>query len=502
MTTTAIREVLRECGLFAELSEEERDRIARLAVDVSFEPGDILFSEGEKPEWLYVVMQGTIAVEVGLVGRKRRRQATLTLVRRGGIVGWSAGLGSEKYLASAIAREKSAVLAIGGEAIRRLLDGEPLIALQVTRKLADVARSRLVRTTEILANVLSVSSHDMKAPLAAVQSFHQVILAGYAGAVTEQQKSMLLRSGERIKGLISIIDDMSELPRLGPEEMAPEETSITEIAERAMAKTSARAAEKGVDIVREWAEHVPHACVDPARLQQVVEKLLENAVKFTPSGGKVVLRISNDSDGRITGERKQVIQRVKSAIEFYKAAGREIALAEFSSARGRFSRDQRYVFALGLDGTMLAHGLNEKCVGKNFVELKDTDGRQPAKEIIDMARGVNSGWVAYRWHHPQTGEERPKVAYFDRIDDVVICSGMYPDLVVEVMDTGEGISAEDLPGIFDDFYRGRDAPAGGVGVGLSIAKRIIEAHGGRIWVESPYSESERGAKFIFTLPRR
>jgi len=77
------------------------------------------------------------------------------------------------------------------------------------------------------------------------------------------------------------------------------------------------------------------------------------------------------------------------------------------------------------------------------------------------------------------------------------------DIQVEVMDTGIGIAAEDLPKIFDDFYRGIEPTKEGTGLGLSIAKRIVEAHGGRIWVESPNpdDESARGSKFTFTLPK-
>ena len=75
---------------------------------------------------------------------------------------------------------------------------------------------------------------------------------------------------------------------------------------------------------------------------------------------------------------------------------------------------------------------------------------------------------------------------------------------VEVMDTGVGIAAEELPKIFDDFYRGIDTEKAGTGLGLSIAKRIVEAYGGRIWGESPNPEGESGtgSKFTFTLPKR
>ena len=71
---------------------------------------------------------------------------------------------------------------------------------------------------------------------------------------------------------------------------------------------------------------------------------------------------------------------------------------------------------------------------------------------------------------------------------------------VDVIDTGEGIASEDLPLIFDEFYRGeksRSRSTGGAGLGLAIAKGIVEAHGGRIWVES---KRGKGTRFMFVLP--
>ncbi len=72
---------------------------------------------------------------------------------------------------------------------------------------------------------------------------------------------------------------------------------------------------------------------------------------------------------------------------------------------------------------------------------------------------------------------------------------------INVTDTGEGIRAEDLPHVFDRFYRGeksRNRATGGSGLGLAIARGIVEAHGGSICVDS---EVGRGAKFTITLPQ-
>ncbi len=73
------------------------------------------------------------------------------------------------------------------------------------------------------------------------------------------------------------------------------------------------------------------------------------------------------------------------------------------------------------------------------------------------------------------------------------------DLVVEVVDTGPGVAAEDRERIFDSFQQGARHPGQteGTGLGLTLSKRILELHGGRIWVES---EAGQGSTFGFALP--
>jgi len=69
-----------------------------------------------------------------------------------------------------------------------------------------------------------------------------------------------------------------------------------------------------------------------------------------------------------------------------------------------------------------------------------------------------------------------------------------------VIDNGIGIPPEQQTAIFDEFAQVRRAACGvkeGAGLGLTIAKRIVELHGGRIWVESALGE---GSRFFFTVP--
>ena len=73
-----------------------------------------------------------------------------------------------------------------------------------------------------------------------------------------------------------------------------------------------------------------------------------------------------------------------------------------------------------------------------------------------------------------------------------------PEGTLAVSDSGPGIAAEDLPHVFDRFYRAAAARSmPGSGLGLAIARGIVEAHQGRMWVES---EVGRGSRFCFAIP--
>ena len=84
--------------------------------------------------------------------------------------------------------------------------------------------------------------------------------------------------------------------------------------------------------------------------------------------------------------------------------------------------------------------------------------------------------------------------------DLVACIDTVDTIKIAVRDNGPGIPAEDVPHIFERFYRvdkGRSREKGGTGLGLSIVKHIVQLHGGRVWVESRAGE---GTTFYFTLP--
>ncbi len=115
---------------------------------------------------------------------------------------------------------------------------------------------------------------------------------------------------------------------------------------------------------------------------------------------------------------------VKKGIEFYKANGKDKALAAFSDPKGEFMKGDLYIYVLDLNGKMLAHPKAE-LVGKDFMVVKDADGKTFAVDIVKTAKEKGSGWVDYKWENPATKAVDPKTVYFEKVDDLIICSGAY-----------------------------------------------------------------------------
>ena len=127
-----------------------------------------------------------------------------------------------------------------------------------------------------------------------------------------------------------------------------------------------------------------------------------------------------------------------------------------------------------------------------------------AKEIVlssqlsDTLPQVKGDWR--RLHQVMLNLVGNAVKYCDSQDHITVTAEVGKDeLMISVTDTGPGIPQDDLDHIFDRFYRVLEVEelTGGTGLGLAISRQIVEAHGGKVWVESVIGE---GAVFYITLP--
>jgi signal transduction histidine kinase len=223
-------------------------------------------------------------------------------------------------------------------------------------------------------DLVAAVSHDLRTPIASARALIEAVADGVTGDAEMEARYLASARGE-IEKLGRLVDDLFELSRIdaGMLRLELEEASLRDLISDTLSSFKPRAEDKGVSIIGEVSDGVDPVLASPPRLQRVLDNLLGNALRHTPPGGEIHLRVE-----------------------------------------------------------------------------------------------------------PGDGVAR-----------------------VEVSDTGEGIAREDLPYVFDRSFRGERSRASGgddsgAGLGLAIARGLIEAHGGEIGVES---HSGHGSRFRFTLLR-
>jgi len=123
--------------------------------------------------------------------------------------------------------------------------------------------------------------------------------------------------------------------------------------------------------------------------------------------------------------KDDAVATVKKGIAFIKANGKDKGYAEVSNKEGQFIDRDLYLVVYGLDGTVRAHGANGKMVGKNLIDLKDVDGKAFVKERVDLAQSKGTFWQDYKFTNPVSKKIEPKQMYCEKLDDAVVCGGIY-----------------------------------------------------------------------------
>ena len=137
----------------------------------------------------------------------------------------------------------------------------------------------------------------------------------------------------------------------------------------------------------------------------------------------LVLAAAGAQAGNATADEATAM--VKKGVAFIKAQGTEKGYAEISNKQGQFNDRDLYLVVYGLDGTVLAHGANDKMVGKNLIDLKDIDGKAFVKERVELAQTKSSFWQDYKFTDPVTKKVEPKTTYCERLEASVVCGGIY-----------------------------------------------------------------------------
>ena len=261
---------------------------------------------------------------------------------------------------------------------------------ETNRQLARASRHK----SEFLANM----SHELRTPLNAILGFTELIIDEIYGKVPDELREPIEDIHTNGRHLLRLINDVLDLSKIeaGHMQLNMGEYSVQSFIDSVISATRSLAVEKRLELISRVEEGLPAVVSDSKRIIQILMNLVGNAIKFTPSGGSVI----------VTAKRVSSSEFRVSSLE------------------------------------------------------------------------------------PETRNPKPETS---KIPDF---------LEVSVADTGIGIPTEELKSIFGEFSQVDSSITreyGGSGLGLSIAKRLVEMHGGSIWAESQVG---KGSIFYFRIPLR
>lgn len=155
--------------------------------------------------------------------------------------------------------------------------------------------TRLEYQRQQLFHFLSMAAHDLKAPLAAIQTYFSVILGGLAGEVNEKQKNILQRCHIRVSELLELISDLLDIPRIEAGHILTEmeQINLRKIINKSVDVARPLCQQKNIEINLDLPKKCPAVYVSGIRLEQVLTHLLCNAISYTDPGGQVRLKVIN-----------------------------------------------------------------------------------------------------------------------------------------------------------------------------------------------------------------
>jgi cytochrome c len=116
---------------------------------------------------------------------------------------------------------------------------------------------------------------------------------------------------------------------------------------------------------------------------------------------------------------------VKKAVAAINSDGTEKAYAEIDDPKGSFVDRDLYIVVYRMEGLVLAHGADKTRIGVNLLHDKDVDNKEFVKERVELAKTEPSFWQNYKYLNPVTKKIEPKQMYCERLNDTVVCGGIY-----------------------------------------------------------------------------
>jgi len=162
------------------------------------------------------------------------------------------------------------------------------MAIQINQQIEQLKSTDKLRR-ELVANV----SHDLRTPMATLQAYTETLLLKDDALSRQERRDYLETIMNHCNQLNKLVKELFELAKLDAKEtrVVKEAFNPLELVQDVMQKFRLSAEEKGVQLITNFTEHVPYVYADIGLIERVLENLLENALRFTPNGGSIVIKL-------------------------------------------------------------------------------------------------------------------------------------------------------------------------------------------------------------------
>jgi PAS domain S-box-containing protein len=158
--------------------------------------------------------------------------------------------------------------------------------------------SHLKELDKMKTEFIAMVTHELRAPIAAVEQQLSVILNKMAGEVTEKQEQLLSRAKKRANGLLDLIKDLLDLSKIEAGKMVQykEPLLLQEVIQRVVDLMKVEAENKKIDLQFSAPPNISLIHADRNSMEGIFTNLISNAIKYTPEGGKVWVTLSEESE--------------------------------------------------------------------------------------------------------------------------------------------------------------------------------------------------------------
>jgi signal transduction histidine kinase len=169
-------------------------------------------------------------------------------------------------------------------------------ALEEHRRRLQEINQDLFRKNEEIQNFYHMVSHELTSPLTSAREYVTTVLNGTAGPLNDKQHRFLEIARESCDQMCVYVDDLLDVTRLQTEKFAvhPSSVSVDKLVHQVVASIFPTAQEKGIHLKHIIEPDLPEVNIDEARINQVLSNLLNNALKFTPKGGQIMVQVADN----------------------------------------------------------------------------------------------------------------------------------------------------------------------------------------------------------------